>query len=212
VAATILIVEDEYAVARGIQYALQQEGYQVAVARSGEEGLEFAMRDAPDYREEALVINGHPGVLCWATDPASPHYDPYPQSANCCGYSLGLGKKGTTEGATLGVAPLCPAETCGNGIDEDCSGSDVACEHDNDCDGYLAAANQQVAAHQEHGGERVQRGIDGRQVGRAHCSRSSWLTAARICVCAVRGSMPSPVVSNTPRNRDCLSAITNMVL
>jgi len=41
VAATILIVEDEYAVARGIQYALQQEGYQVAVSRSGEEGLEL---------------------------------------------------------------------------------------------------------------------------------------------------------------------------
>jgi DNA-binding response OmpR family regulator len=48
VAATILIVEDEYAVARGIQYALQQEGYQVAVARSGEEGLEFALKEAPD--------------------------------------------------------------------------------------------------------------------------------------------------------------------
>jgi len=48
VAATILIVEDEYAVARGIQYALQQEGYQVVVARSGEEGLEYAVREAPD--------------------------------------------------------------------------------------------------------------------------------------------------------------------
>src|SRR6185312_8960878 len=47
-AATILIVEDEFAVARGIQYALQQEGYQVAVARSGEEGLEFATTQAPD--------------------------------------------------------------------------------------------------------------------------------------------------------------------
>ena len=47
-AATILIVEDEYAVARGIQYALQQEGYQVAVSRSGEEGLEFALKEAPD--------------------------------------------------------------------------------------------------------------------------------------------------------------------
>ncbi len=46
--ATILIVEDEYAVARGIQYALQEQGYQVAVARSGEEGLEYAMREAPD--------------------------------------------------------------------------------------------------------------------------------------------------------------------
>ena len=48
VASTILIVEDEFAVARGIQYALQQEGYQVAVARSGEEGLEFATTQAPD--------------------------------------------------------------------------------------------------------------------------------------------------------------------
>ena len=47
-AATILIVEDEHAVARGIQYALQQEGYEVAVARSGEEGLEIATRQAPD--------------------------------------------------------------------------------------------------------------------------------------------------------------------
>jgi DNA-binding response OmpR family regulator len=48
VSATILIVEDEYAVARGIQYALQQEGYDVGVARSGEEGLEIATREAPD--------------------------------------------------------------------------------------------------------------------------------------------------------------------
>ena len=47
-AATILIVEDEHAVARGIQYALQQEGYEVAGARSGEEGLEYAVREAPD--------------------------------------------------------------------------------------------------------------------------------------------------------------------
>ena len=48
VSATILIVEDEYAVARGIQYALQQEGYDVGVARSGEEGVEIATREAPD--------------------------------------------------------------------------------------------------------------------------------------------------------------------
>ena len=47
-AATILIVEDEYAVARGIEYALAQEGYTVTVARSGEEGLEFAVHQAPD--------------------------------------------------------------------------------------------------------------------------------------------------------------------
>jgi len=47
-AATILIVEDEPAVARGIQYALQQEGYEVALARSGEEGLDVATKAAPD--------------------------------------------------------------------------------------------------------------------------------------------------------------------
>ena len=46
--ATILIVEDEYAVERGIEYALQQEGYDVRIARSGEEGLEFATQQAPD--------------------------------------------------------------------------------------------------------------------------------------------------------------------
>ncbi|HKB28185.1 MAG TPA: response regulator, partial [Candidatus Limnocylindrales bacterium] len=46
--ATILIVEDEHAVARGIQYALEQEGYEVTVARSGEEGLEIATTQAPD--------------------------------------------------------------------------------------------------------------------------------------------------------------------
>jgi len=47
-AATILIVEDEAPVARGIQFALQQEGYEVAIARTGKEGLEFATSQAPD--------------------------------------------------------------------------------------------------------------------------------------------------------------------
>jgi DNA-binding response OmpR family regulator len=46
--ATILIVEDEFAVARGVQYALQQEGYEVAMAPSGEEGLTTASQIAPD--------------------------------------------------------------------------------------------------------------------------------------------------------------------
>jgi DNA-binding response OmpR family regulator len=47
-AATILIVEDEYAVARGVQYALQQEGYEVTIAGSGEDGLLIAGELAPD--------------------------------------------------------------------------------------------------------------------------------------------------------------------
>jgi DNA-binding response OmpR family regulator len=47
-AATILIVEDEYAVARGVQYALGQEGYEVTVAPNGEEALKIAGELAPD--------------------------------------------------------------------------------------------------------------------------------------------------------------------
>src|SRR3972149_5417775 len=47
-AASILIVEDEYAVARGIEYALTQEGYEVSVARTGEEGLSETLERAPD--------------------------------------------------------------------------------------------------------------------------------------------------------------------
>ena len=59
VAATILIVEDEHAVARGIQYALQQEGYEVAVARSGEEGLEIGTKQAPDLVVLDVRLPGH---------------------------------------------------------------------------------------------------------------------------------------------------------
>src|ERR687894_397763 len=46
--ATILVVEDEYAVARGVEYALHQEGYQVVVAPNAEEGLAYATQQAPD--------------------------------------------------------------------------------------------------------------------------------------------------------------------
>ena len=45
---TILIIEDEYAVARGVQYALQQEGYEVTLAPNAEEGLNIATELAPD--------------------------------------------------------------------------------------------------------------------------------------------------------------------
>jgi len=47
-AASILIVEDEHPVARGIEYALTQEGYEVSVARTGEDGLREALERAPD--------------------------------------------------------------------------------------------------------------------------------------------------------------------
>ena len=44
--ASILIVEDEYAVARGIQYALQQEGYEVSVVLEATIG--FSRTERPD--------------------------------------------------------------------------------------------------------------------------------------------------------------------
>ena len=53
--ATILIVEDEYAVARGIQYALEQEGYQVTLASSGEEALEVALREPDLFRGVVMM-------------------------------------------------------------------------------------------------------------------------------------------------------------
>lgn len=44
----ILIIEDERAVARGLRYALEKEGFQVSVAHTGREGLQLARSEAPD--------------------------------------------------------------------------------------------------------------------------------------------------------------------
>jgi len=44
----ILVVEDDAAVARGLQYLLTQEGWNVAVARSAEEALTLIADRAPD--------------------------------------------------------------------------------------------------------------------------------------------------------------------
>jgi len=47
-AGTIMIVEDEPAVARGVQVALEREGYDVSVKPSGEDALESFSDTAPD--------------------------------------------------------------------------------------------------------------------------------------------------------------------
>ena len=44
----ILVVEDEPAVARGLEYALKAEGYKVFWAKSGAEALELTRREQPD--------------------------------------------------------------------------------------------------------------------------------------------------------------------
>jgi hypothetical protein len=79
------------------------------------------------------------------TDPKSPHYDPFPEAANCCGYSLG--KTGAAETLLFENDPTCHPGTCGDGIDQDCSAGgkpegDEKCIADQDCDTYPAAAMQ----------------------------------------------------------------------
>ena len=44
----ILIVEDERAVARGLQYAFEKEGFRVSLAATGREGIDKARTDRPD--------------------------------------------------------------------------------------------------------------------------------------------------------------------
>ena len=47
-AGSVMIVEDEAAVARGVQFALEREGYQTTVVRTGEEALQRFAELAPD--------------------------------------------------------------------------------------------------------------------------------------------------------------------
>jgi DNA-binding response OmpR family regulator len=61
----ILVVEDESAVARGLQYALQQEGWTVALARTGEEALRLVEEHAPDLAILDVRLPGMSGFdLC----------------------------------------------------------------------------------------------------------------------------------------------------
>jgi DNA-binding response OmpR family regulator len=57
----ILIIEDEPDIATTIKYALEQEEYWVAVAHSGEKGLEKAMRENPDLVILDLKLPNLPG-------------------------------------------------------------------------------------------------------------------------------------------------------
>jgi DNA-binding response OmpR family regulator len=61
----ILVVEDEAAVARGLQYALTQEGWSVTIARSGEEALQKVAERAPDLAILDVRLPGMSGFdLC----------------------------------------------------------------------------------------------------------------------------------------------------
>jgi DNA-binding response OmpR family regulator len=61
----ILVVEDEAAVARGLQYALTQEGWSVTIARSGEEAMQMVAERAPDLAILDVRLPGMSGFdLC----------------------------------------------------------------------------------------------------------------------------------------------------
>jgi DNA-binding response OmpR family regulator len=61
----ILVVEDEAAVARGLQYALSQEGWTVDLARSAEEALSLVQAHAPDLAILDVRLPGMSGFdLC----------------------------------------------------------------------------------------------------------------------------------------------------
>ncbi len=57
----ILLIEDELDIARPIRFALQDEGFDVSIAVSGEEGLEKAMKHNPDIIILDLMLPGLPG-------------------------------------------------------------------------------------------------------------------------------------------------------
>ena len=69
-----------------------------------------------------------------------------------------------------------------------------------------------IAGSQEDRAQPVEAGVDGGQIGETHRSRSSCRTAARMRGWTLVHSTPSPPVSNTPRNRACLSTTTKIVL
>ena len=45
---TILVVEDEYAVARGLEYGLSSEGFTVLLAETGQRALDLVRASSPD--------------------------------------------------------------------------------------------------------------------------------------------------------------------
>lgn len=57
----ILLIEDEADIAKPVRYALQEEGYDVSIALSGEEGLEKARKHNPDLIILDLMLPGLPG-------------------------------------------------------------------------------------------------------------------------------------------------------
>lgn len=59
---TVLIIEDEVALAEGLAYNLRREGYDVSQASDGKTGLAMAMENPPDVVLLDMMLPGIPGV------------------------------------------------------------------------------------------------------------------------------------------------------
>ncbi len=59
---SILVIDDEKDILKLLQYNLEKEGYQVSLAKTGEEGLELAKRKLPDLIVLDLMLPGIDGL------------------------------------------------------------------------------------------------------------------------------------------------------
>ena len=59
---SILVIDDEKDILKLLQYNLEKEGYQVFLAKTGEEGLELAKRKLPDLIVLDLMLPGIDGL------------------------------------------------------------------------------------------------------------------------------------------------------
>ena len=78
-------------------------------------------------------------------DTTSSHYDPFPESANCCAYTLVYKDPVSMMSVMVDPTKYCHMKgLCNDGIDQDCSGSDEPCFYDSDCDTFGASAGMQT--------------------------------------------------------------------
>jgi DNA-binding response OmpR family regulator len=59
----VLIVDDDYEIVESVRYALETKGYQVLVARDGNQGLAMAERDDPDLVILDMMMPKRSGFL-----------------------------------------------------------------------------------------------------------------------------------------------------
>lgn len=59
----ILLVDDDYEIIESLRYALEKEGYEILIARDGNQGLAMAERDDPDLVILDMMMPKRSGFL-----------------------------------------------------------------------------------------------------------------------------------------------------